>query len=82
MIHGGYWSKTGPEGLMAILGFDGIWGQDWLRLAHLAFGANGLPPLAPFGLIGLGQKGPKCPTDRDYGPWTVEAVGGLKKGPT
>ncbi|MBW0508895.1 hypothetical protein O181_048610 [Austropuccinia psidii MF-1] len=85
MVHGDYWQKLGPEGLMAILGFDGIWGQDWLRWAqlwfgtHLALGANGLPPLAPFGLIGLGQKGPKWPMDRDYGPRTVEAIGGLNR---
>ncbi|MBW0482612.1 hypothetical protein O181_022327 [Austropuccinia psidii MF-1] len=61
--------------------FMAILGQDWLRWAQLALEANGIPP---FGLIGLGQKGPKWPTDRgiwtvdrDYGPQTVEAVGGL-----
>ncbi|MBW0549554.1 hypothetical protein O181_089269 [Austropuccinia psidii MF-1] len=37
--------------------------QIWLRWAHLALGASGLPPLAPFGLIGLGQKRPNWPMD-------------------
>ncbi|MBW0574809.1 hypothetical protein O181_114524 [Austropuccinia psidii MF-1] len=65
-----------------------IYGQDWLRWTHLALLADGLPP---FGLIGLGQKGHKWPTDcgprptacgvwtvdRNYGPQTVEAIAGL-----
>ncbi|MBW0591796.1 hypothetical protein O181_131511 [Austropuccinia psidii MF-1] len=46
---------------------------------HLALGARWLPPLAPFGLIGLGQKGPKRPADR--GTWPTDhglrTVGGL-----
>ncbi|MBW0511953.1 hypothetical protein O181_051668 [Austropuccinia psidii MF-1] len=74
---GPWWllAKMGPEGLMVILAFDGIWGQDWLRWVqlwfgtHLASGANGLPSLAPFDLIGVGQKGPNWPTA--YRPWTV-----------
>ncbi|MBW0581960.1 hypothetical protein O181_121675 [Austropuccinia psidii MF-1] len=53
----------GPEGLYGHFGFDVIWGEEWLRWAQLWFGthmtlrASGLPPLAPFGLIVLGQKG-------------------------
>ncbi|MBW0566493.1 hypothetical protein O181_106208 [Austropuccinia psidii MF-1] len=49
---------------------------------HLALRASGLPPLAPFGLIRLNQKGPDWPMDRgastvDYGPWAIEAIGGI-----
>ncbi|MBW0551616.1 hypothetical protein O181_091331 [Austropuccinia psidii MF-1] len=79
------------QGVFGPIWVQGIGGQKWLRWAqlwfgtHLALGARWLPPLAPFGLIGLGQKGPNPPTDRGlrtvrtayYGPRTVEAVGGL-----
>ncbi|MBW0592476.1 hypothetical protein O181_132191 [Austropuccinia psidii MF-1] len=35
-------------------------------------------PPAPFGLIGLGQKGPKWPTDRESQPTGRRSRGGLK----
>ncbi|MBW0575136.1 hypothetical protein O181_114851 [Austropuccinia psidii MF-1] len=72
----------GPMVIYGHFGFDRIWGQDWLRWAqwwfgtHLALGANGLLPLAPFGLIGLGQKGPKWPTDRR--PWLTDCGPSLR----
>ncbi|MBW0592404.1 hypothetical protein O181_132119 [Austropuccinia psidii MF-1] len=45
-------------------------------------GPTWLPSLAPFGLIGLGQKGPKRPADCGTwptvrGPRTVRTIGGL-----
>ncbi|MBW0566906.1 hypothetical protein O181_106621 [Austropuccinia psidii MF-1] len=73
----------GPTGFMAKLvsrrslanfGFKGFGDQLWFG-THLALGARWLPPLAPFGLIGLGQKGPNWPAD--CGPWAVRAAGGL-----
>ncbi|MBW0591305.1 hypothetical protein O181_131020 [Austropuccinia psidii MF-1] len=88
--YGPLWSiaKIGSYGFYGHFGVQGIDGQNWLRWAqlwlgtHLALGARWLPPLAPFGLIGLGQKGPNWPTDQgpwtmNYGPRPVEAVGGL-----
>ncbi|MBW0559385.1 hypothetical protein O181_099100 [Austropuccinia psidii MF-1] len=78
-------AKIGSYGFYGQFGVQGIDGQRWLRWAqlwfgtHLALGARWVPP---FGLIGLGQKGPNWPTHRGpwtvhYGPQAVEAVGGL-----
>ncbi|MBW0554207.1 hypothetical protein O181_093922 [Austropuccinia psidii MF-1] len=91
-----WWSlaKIGSYGFYGHFDVQRVCGQNWLRWAqlwfgsHLALGARWLPPLAPFGLIVLGQKGPNWPMDRgpwtvNYGPWAVEAIGGLNgpKGP-
>ncbi|MBW0565076.1 hypothetical protein O181_104791 [Austropuccinia psidii MF-1] len=66
----------GPTGFMAKLvsrrslpnfGSKGFGDQFWLRCVQLWFGtylALGARWLHPFGLIGLGQKGPNWPTDR------------------
>ncbi|MBW0541862.1 hypothetical protein O181_081577 [Austropuccinia psidii MF-1] len=73
---------------MAQVGQNVVWNEPGL-------GPRWLPPLAPFGFIGLGQKGPKWPTDcgtwptvrglrtAAHGPRAVGAVGGLNgpKGP-
>ncbi|MBW0590770.1 hypothetical protein O181_130485 [Austropuccinia psidii MF-1] len=40
---------------------------------NCGLGASGPPPLATFGLIGLGQKGPNWPTD--CGIWTMDRGG-------
>ncbi|MBW0489687.1 hypothetical protein O181_029402 [Austropuccinia psidii MF-1] len=65
MIHGGYSLKLGPEGLMAILGLMRFGAKIGSGGPNCGLGASRLPPLAPFGLIGLGQKGPNWPVDRD-----------------
>ncbi|MBW0556026.1 hypothetical protein O181_095741 [Austropuccinia psidii MF-1] len=68
---------------MVILGQIGSYGGLWPNLAQVGPIVVWDPPglggycTAPFGLIGLGQKGPNWPTHCDYGPWSVEAVGGL-----
>ncbi|MBW0527586.1 hypothetical protein O181_067301 [Austropuccinia psidii MF-1] len=93
MVYGGPWPKMGPMGSMAILvskrfltkfGSKGSMAKIGSGRPNCGLGARWFPPLGPFGFIGLGQKGPNTPMDHrlwrmdhDYGPWAVEAVGGL-----
>ncbi|MBW0580881.1 hypothetical protein O181_120596 [Austropuccinia psidii MF-1] len=83
----GPWSSNGIYGQIGVqkvfgqFWVQGIGDQFWLRLVQLWFGTHlalrdqWLPPLAPFGSIGLGQKGPNWPADRS--PRAVGAVVGL-----
>ncbi|MBW0480510.1 hypothetical protein O181_020225 [Austropuccinia psidii MF-1] len=50
---------NGSYGIYGQIGVQKVFGQFFL-------GARWLPPSAPFGLIGLGQKGPNWPAD--HGP--------------
>ncbi|MBW0565429.1 hypothetical protein O181_105144 [Austropuccinia psidii MF-1] len=66
--------------VQGIGGQFGSGGQLWFR-THLALSARWLPPLSPFGLNRLGQKGPNWPADcgmwpMDRGPRAVGAIGG------
>ncbi|MBW0583076.1 hypothetical protein O181_122791 [Austropuccinia psidii MF-1] len=81
----GIYGQNGVDEVFGLFWVQESGGQKWLRWAQLWFGTHlDLGPrwLAPFGLIGLGQKGPKWPTDcglrtAAHGPWAVGAVGGL-----
>ncbi|MBW0585795.1 hypothetical protein O181_125510 [Austropuccinia psidii MF-1] len=84
----GFYGHFGVQRVFGQILVQGIDVQNWLRWAqlwfgtHLALGARWLPALAPFGRNELGQKGPNTPMDcgpltMNYGPWAIEAVGGL-----
>ncbi|MBW0572421.1 hypothetical protein O181_112136 [Austropuccinia psidii MF-1] len=70
LVHGGPWPKKGPTGFMAkivSMGFLANFGSKELVTRSGSGGPKcGLGPtwMPPFGLIGLGQKGPNWPTDR------------------
>ncbi|MBW0529065.1 hypothetical protein O181_068780 [Austropuccinia psidii MF-1] len=58
------WPNWCPEGLLANCGSKGLMANSGSGGSECGLGPTWLPPLAPFGLIGLGQKGPEWPTDR------------------
>ncbi|MBW0464010.1 hypothetical protein O181_003725 [Austropuccinia psidii MF-1] len=70
----GFYGHFGVQRVFGQIWVQGVGGQNWLRWVqfwfgtHLALGARWLPPLDPFSLIGLGQKGPNTPTDRGLWP--------------
>ncbi|MBW0475134.1 hypothetical protein O181_014849 [Austropuccinia psidii MF-1] len=65
----GIYGQDCVHGVFGQFWVQGIGDKKWLRWAqlwfgtHLALEARWLPPFAPFGLIGLGQKGPNWPMD-------------------